>query len=349
MLGSKARTVVRTLALAGLVWTLQPDAQAAVAGPDICWIQHRATIYEYTCAGQSLPADGQDYALSLWVLTGNDSNVVIDTGPTTEVGKAAAHAILEKFGNKTLWLLNTQPKPEHVLGNLGFRQALGNPPDFGKQVVATKKTAELMQARCGKCIENLGARLGKTAMANTQPVVPQKLLLKTKGTLWILGKEWGSWDYSTEDNLESEQALMLSNTGLNVMWVGSAVQPRPAPDLFDGKVGDRINYLAKLQTQMKPDTLLMSSFGALDPSWVERNLTYFRNLQTRILFELDLGTNEVDLIDELGKPPANAEPPATRITAQGNVDLNPAWTARDIENHQLNIQRIIRQTEGLLF
>ncbi|MCQ8896641.1 hypothetical protein NQT62_09375 [Limnobacter humi] len=337
------------LVLTGCVWASQAQAVSPAPTEQTCWTQHRATIYEYTCAGKYLPAEGQDYALSLWVLAGTDSTVVIDTGPTAEVGQAAAQAILDKFGRKPLWLVNTQPKPEHVLGNLGFRQALGNPPEFGKQVVAAKKTAELMQARCGKCIENLGARLGNQVMSKTQPVVPQKLLIKNKGTLWTLGKEWGAWEYSTEDNLESEQALMLSNPGLNAMWVGSAVQPRSAPDLFDGMVGDRIDYLAKLQAQMKPDTLLMSSFGALDHAWVERNLDYFRSLQTRILFELDLGTNEVDLIDELGKPPARVEPASTRITAQGNVDLNPSWTARDIENHQLNIQRIIRQTEGLLF
>ena len=56
---------VRNFTFAVSLFLVAPLAQAQAGD---CWQQHRATVYEWTCAGQSLPAEGQDFALSIVVV-----------------------------------------------------------------------------------------------------------------------------------------------------------------------------------------------------------------------------------------------------------------------------------------
>lgn len=146
---------IRNFSLAVLLLLQMPIAQAQQGN---CWQQHRATVYEWTCAGQSLPAEGQDFALSIVVLDSPKALMVIDSGATAAVGESAAAAIRSKFGPKPMWILNTQPKPEHVLGNVGFRAAfagtLKEGESFANRLVAGKRTADLMGERCPTCIDN---------------------------------------------------------------------------------------------------------------------------------------------------------------------------------------------------
>jgi hypothetical protein len=150
-----------------------------------CWQQHRATVYEWTCAGQSLPAEGQDFALSIVVVDSPKALMVIDSGATAAVGESAAAAIRSKFGTKPVWVLNTQPKPEHVLGNVGFRAAFASTlapgENFSSRVVAGKRTADLMRERCPTCIENFSERMGSDSVKGTESLV----FYEPRQVIWV--------------------------------------------------------------------------------------------------------------------------------------------------------------------
>jgi len=81
---------VRNFIFATALLLLAPLAHSQAGD---CWQQHRATVYEWTCAGQSLPAEGQDFALSIVVVDSPKALLVIDSGATAAVGESAAAAI----------------------------------------------------------------------------------------------------------------------------------------------------------------------------------------------------------------------------------------------------------------
>ncbi|HEX4916819.1 MAG TPA: hypothetical protein VFV43_02860 [Limnobacter sp.] len=318
---------------------------------DACWLQHRATVYEWICAHQSLPDSGRDFALSVVVVDSPRSLMVIDSGATASVGESLARAVRIKFGSKPVWILNTQPKPEHVLGNVGFgeviRDTLKEEETLGQRIVAGKLTSDLMVKRCPECIKNFAERMGSNSVQGTQPVVPQRLLRAERGHLGTLNSDWVPWKYRLYKDLETEEALILQNRDLNLRWVGSAVQDRLVPDLYDGDVVARIDFLARLYTVLKSDETLLTSHGALNRDTVKRNLDYFVDLHRRVLVGLEEGVSEVELIKQLSEPAETLN--STSNSAVYVSTLPDPGKSRDLETHQLNIQRIYRQTEPLVF
>ena len=318
----------------------------ANAQPVDCWQQHRATVYEWTCASQSLPAEGQDFALSIVVIDSPKMLLVIDSGATAAVGESAAAAIRSKFGTKPVWVLNTQPKPEHVLGNVGFKSAFSSTlapgESFESRLVAGKRTADLMRERCPTCIENFSERMGSDSVKGTESLIPQRILRSKKGHLASLQNDWFAWKYRLYNDLETEEALVLRNRDLNVWWVGSAVQNRDIPDLYDGNVIERINFLGRLKTTMAANETLLTSFGALGADWVERNLNYFVQIHQDVLYGLEAGVSEVELIEQISADILRFKNPVL-------IETDLRANAQALETHQLNIQRIFHQTEAFAF
>lgn len=316
------------------------------AQTDSCWIQHNATVYEWTCAARSLPPEGQDFALSIGVVDSPKAILVIDSGATAAVGESAAAAIRSKFGTKPVWILNTQPKPEHVLGNVGFKAAFASTllrdEAFSKRLVAGKRTADLMRARCPVCIENFSERMGGDSVKGTESLVPERILRGKAGHLGSLQSDWFSWKYNLYRDLETEEALVLRNKDLKVWWVGSALQNREIPDLYDGKVVERINFLGRLKAKMSAGDTVLTSFGALEAGWIDRNLNYFVRVQQDVLYGLEAGVSEVELIDQISANINEFKNPVY-------VQTDPRVKAKALETHQLNIQRIFSQTEPFAF
>lgn len=321
-------------------------AESALQPAQDCWQTHRSSVHEWKCSGRSLPENSQAFALSILVIESPKALLVVDSGATAGVGEQAALAIQQRFGNRPLWVLNTQPKPEHVLGNVGFRNIFGKTlpagESFNNRLVAGKQTAELMQARCPSCIENFSERMGSASVAGTESLVPAKHLIQGAGNLGVLQAEFKAWKYKLYKNLETEEALVLRNPDLDLWWVGSAVQGVAIPDLYDGKVVDRIDFLSRLKNVMRRDELILSSHGALSAGWIDRNLNYFVRLQQEVLYGLENGVSEVELIQQLSQK-------ISEIGGSADSNQDPSLDARGLETHQLNIQRIYRQTEPYSF
>ncbi|RZS38110.1 hypothetical protein EV673_2484 [Limnobacter thiooxidans] len=318
----------------------------ASAQGEPCWQQHRATVHEWTCAGQSLPAEGKNFALSIVVVDSPKALLVIDSGATAAVGESAAKAIRSKFGTKPFWVLNSQPKPEHVLGNVGFRNVFKDTvvsgESFANRLVAGKRTADLMKARCPTCIENFSERMGGDSVKGTESLVPERVLKTQTGHLGVLQSDWVKWKYRLHKDLETEEALVLRNADLKLWWVGSALQNRDIPDLYDGNVIDRVNFLGRLKTQLKSDETVLTSFGALDAEWIDRNLHYFVQVHQTVLYGLEAGFSEVELIEQISAD-------ITRFKNPVLPETDPRANAQALETHQLNIQRIFHQTEPFAF
>lgn len=284
--------------------------------------------------------------MSIVVVDSPHALLVIDTGATAAVGESAAKAIRSKFGAKPVWVLNTQPKPEHVLGNVGFRNVFKDTvvqgDSFSNRLVAGKRTADLMKARCPTCIENFSKRMGSDSVKGTESLVPERTLSTNSGHLGVLDGDLVKWEFRLYKNLETEEALVLRNADLKLWWVGSALQNREIPDLYDGNVIERVNFLGRLKTQFKSDDTLLTSFGALDAAWIDRNYNYFVQLHQAVLYGLEAGFSEVELIEQLSAD-------IGRFKDAVMVETDPRANAQALQTHQLNIQRIFHQTEPFTF
>lgn len=316
-------------------------ASEAMPAPDLdnrCWKVHSPTVHQWLCASEHLPANGAPFALSVWVIESPKVLLILDSGATAKVGRAAAEAISQRFASKPFYLINTQPKPEHVLGNIGFKEVLakGLPANqtFESRLVAGQQTAKLMAQRCPDCIARFAERMGGASVEGTQAVIPAFLLTAKRGNLGVLGVAFKPWLYDLESNLDSEQTLTLRNRDLGLEWVSNLVEPRLVPDLHEGKVAARIDFLGKLSQRLHDGDVLLGSNGRIEPVWTRRNLRYFADLQLDVLTKASQGSTEVEIISQL--------------SAEFN-SAHPELDAKSQEIHQLNIQRVYRQVEDMTF
>lgn len=302
-----------------------------------CWVQYSQSFYTWNCAGSVLPPEGQPYALSIGLVAGENSVALIDSGATALVGEQLAADVKRKFPEQKIFVINTQPKPEHVLGNIGIKNFLSSESNgriiFEGRIVSGKVTADLMRERCPQCIDRFAERMGSQAVVGTEALAPDFVLSRKRGSLRILNIEWADWQYELHDDLETEEVMVLSNRVEGIYWVGNVVQKTMVPDLFDGKVSSRLDYLYQLSTHLRSGELILTAHGPVSTDWLNRNVRYFKDLQIDVMLGIEGGTSEVELINQLSE-----------VLEQSL----PNMTAKDLETHQLNIQRAYRELETLM-
>lgn len=304
---------------------------------DSCWTQYSKSFHVWSCAGKSLPPEGQPYALSIGLIAGENSVVLIDSGATAMVGQQLAADVKSKFPEQKVFVINTQPKPEHVLGNIGIKKYLTSQPRsriiFEGRIVAGKLTADLIRERCPQCVERFAERMGSQAVLSTEPLTPDFVLSRKRGTLRVLNVEWSDWQYQLYDDLDTEEVMIISNRSEGIYWVGNVVQKRMVPDLFEGKVSSRLNYLYQLRTELKAGELILSSHGPVEDDWLNRNVRYFKDLQVEVMLGIDSGASEEELVIQLSEVLEQSLP---------NV------SAKDIEAHQSNVKKAYRELVSMM-
>lgn len=306
-----------------------------VNATDPCWVQRSSTFYEWTCAGGSLPPEGQQFALSLGVIVADKTVLVIDSGATAMVGQQAAYDVQRKFPDRKIYIVNTQAKPEHVLGNIGFQKVIA--PEmastlaFEGRIVGSRTTANLMRERCPDCIKKFAERMGSNAVIGTVPLVPGLIISRKSGSLGVVTPEFADWRYELVQFVETEETMMIYNPSMGIYWVGNAIQKTMVPDLYDGRVSERLNYLNQVYTDAGPNALLLSVHGPVNQAWLRRNMAYFTQLQFDVLLGMEEeGVSEVELINKL--------------TAEIKSAV-PNLTDKELEVQQLNVQRAYRELE----
>ena len=75
---------------------------------------------------------------------------------------------------------------------------------------------------------------------------------------------------------------------------------------------------------------------------LDRNLNYFVQVHQAVLYGLEAGFSEVELIEQLSAEIAQFKDAVM-------VETDPRANAQTLETHQLNIQRIFHQTEPFAF
>lgn len=167
-------------------------------------------------------------------MVGRTGVVVIDSGANYHQGQAILATIRRITQKPVKLLINTHPHPQNVLGNGAFAER-------GIPILATTVTAEKMNERCPRCLENLTASVGAEAMRGTHIVLPQQML-DAETTLTVDGRQLRliptGWGHS-----EGDLAVLDSQTG--TLFTSDLVYAGQIPHLTEARIG---GWLAALDT-----------------------------------------------------------------------------------------------------
>lgn len=306
----------------------------SIADKDSCWVQHSRTFYEWRCADRHLPESAKELGLSIGVIQGRRSVLVIDSGATTNVGFQAATAVQARFPGRKIYVLNTQAKPAHFLGNFGFLQAISGDlkkaSAFQSRFVAAQAVTDEIIKNCPACIQPVLEATGNKDIKPNEIVAPGFSLSRDKGTIGLIDAEWVNWRYELLPNVTALHAMFIENKQENVRWVGTAVQKMNVPDLMGASSINRLNFLASLRAELRPGLVLLGSYGLVTKPWLEANIDYLTKLQMSVFRGVDAGLSESELL---------------RVLSQTIRIKKPNLTATELERHRSNISQVFYEFE----
>lgn len=175
--------------------------------------------------------------VNIGFIVGRTGVTVIDSGANTLQGRAILATIRRVTQKPVKLLIDTHPHPQNVLGNEAFAER-------GIPILATKITAEKMNERCPRCLENLTASVGAEAMRGTRITLPQQTL-DAKTTLTVGGRQLRliptGWGHS-----EGDLAVLDIRTG--TLFSADLVYAGQIPHLSEARIEGWLAALDTLET-----------------------------------------------------------------------------------------------------
>ena len=143
-------------------------AQAVIAVPPIP-VEVAPGVYALPGSGGEITPENGGRIANVAFVVGPDGVVVVDTGISYRQGEEIIAAVKNVSNRPIRLAILTHPSQEAIFGAAAF-QTRGIP------VLAHRRGAELIAARCETCLRNLRSVLGEEAMAATRVVKPDRLL-----------------------------------------------------------------------------------------------------------------------------------------------------------------------------
>ena len=171
--------------------------------------------------GEITPENGGRTANAAFIV-GPGGVIVVDTGISYREGEEIIAAVNRASNRPIRLAILTHPGQEAIFGAAAF-QARGIP------VLAHRRSAELIAARCERCLGNLRSALGEDAMAATRVVKPDRLI-EGDETLELIGRplrliapQWSS----------APGAIAVFDEWTSTLIAGSLVAINRVPDMRD--------------------------------------------------------------------------------------------------------------------
>jgi glyoxylase-like metal-dependent hydrolase (beta-lactamase superfamily II) len=181
-----------------------------------------ADVYALLGSGGEITPDNGGRTANLAFIVGPRGVVVVNTGISYREGAAIIAAVQSITSRPILLAILTHPGPEAIFGAAAFQ-------DRGIPVLAQRRSAELIEARCETCLANLRALLGAERMAGTRVVAPDRLIAGD-ATLDLIGRPlrliappWSS----------APGALAVYDETTATLIAGSLVSIHRTPELRD--------------------------------------------------------------------------------------------------------------------
>jgi glyoxylase-like metal-dependent hydrolase (beta-lactamase superfamily II) len=239
--------------------------------------------------GEITPVNGGRTANVAFVV-GPRGIVVVNTGISYREGEEIIAAVKRISRRPIRLAILTHPSQEAIFGATAF-QVRGIP------VLAHRRSAELIAARCETCLHNLRKVLGDEAMAATGVVKPDRLidgdetLLLIGRPLRLIAPEWSS----------APGAIAVFDEWTSTLIAGNLVTPGRVPDLRDANTDGWRNALAQLEATRCSH--LVPGYGPVgNCADIEYFSSYLTALENRVVALLKDGGSLAELRDRCDLP-----------------------------------------------
>jgi len=242
-------------------------AQGAAAGEPV---SVAAGVYALLGSGGEIAPENDGRTANVAFIVGPDGVIVVNTGISFREGEAIIAAVRNISDQPIRLAILTHPGQEAIFGAAAF-QARGIP------VLAHRRSAGLIAARCETCLRNLRTTLGEKAMDGTRVVKPDRLIDGDE-TLDLIGRPlrliappWSS----------APGSIAVFDESTSTLIAGDLVSIRRIPNMRDANPKgwrDALAYLASLQCRH-----LVPGYGPIGTcADITPQVQYFTALEGRV-------------------------------------------------------------------
>ena len=247
-------------------------------------------VYALPGSGGEITPANRGRTANIAFVVGPRGVVVVNTGISYREGEEIIAAVKRVSHRPIRLAILTHPSQEAIFGATAF-QARGIP------VLAPRRSAELIAARCETCLHNLRSVLGDEAMAATGVVKPDRLI-EGDETLVLIGRplrliapEWSS----------APGAVAVFDEWTSTLIAGNLVTAGRIPDLRDANAEGWRNALVQLEATRCSH--LVPGYGPVgNCADIESFARYLTALENRVAALLKVGVSLAELRDRCDLP-----------------------------------------------
>jgi len=247
-------------------------------------------VYALLGSGGEIAPENGGRTANIAFIVGPSGVVVVDTGISYREGEEIIAAVSSISDRPIRLAILTHPSQEAIFGAAAF-QARGIP------VLAHRLSAELIAARCEKCLRNLRSALGEEAMAATRVIEPDRIVDGDE-TLDLIGRplrliapQWSS----------APGAVAVFDESTSTLITGNLVSLKRVPDMRDANAKGWDDALVQLKSTRCRH--LVPAYGPVGTcADIAAFAQYFAALESRVESLLRGGVGLAELRDRCGLP-----------------------------------------------
>lgn len=214
---------------------------------------------------------------------------VIDSGGSPEQGKALKQTIEATTATPICYVINTHVHPDHIYGNLAFKQP-------GVQFVGHHKLQQAMAMRAPYYTEKAASDLGFAL--SPEHFVPPDIPVKDSLELDLGGR---TLRLTAHPTAHTDNDLSIFDTKTQTLWLGDLLFMGHIP-VVDGSLNGWLGEIEKLRGL--PARQVIPGHGPVTAAWplaLVGEESYLRRLQTDIRAAIKQGKTLEQTMDEVGQ------------------------------------------------
>lgn len=221
-------------------------------------------------------------------IVGEKCVAVIDSGGSPQQGIALRSAIKQNTNKPVCYVINTHVHPDHIYGNIAFKQP-------GVQFVGHYKLARAMASRkeyyLGRAKETLAIHI------NQDNIIPPDLQVKDNMTLNLGGRELLLTAHQTA-HTDNDLSVYDKNTG--TLWLADLFFQDHIP-VIDGSIKGWLAEIIKLEKNRYPLVIPGHGHPAKDwPDAIQPQKAYLQHLTDEIRTLIKQGKTLEQAVDRVG-------------------------------------------------
>ena len=214
---------------------------------------------------------------------------VIDSGGSPEQGKALKQTIEATTATPICYVINTHVHPDHIYGNLAFKQP-------GVQFVGHHKLQQAMAMRAPYYTEKAASELGYAL--SPEHFVPPDIPVKDSLELDLGGR---TLRLTAHPTAHTDNDLSIFDTKTQTLWLGDLLFMGHIP-VVDGSLNGWLGEIEKLRAL--PARQVIPGHGPVTAAWplaLVGEESYLRRLQTDIRAAIKQGKTLEQTMDQVGQ------------------------------------------------